>query len=427
MVFGWGKKKTQQYEEDITSREKEIFLSEIPDIIKQLKSIKEKTIISETDIFRNKIKSNCDSILKTVGDFEHASIKSEDLDPHLYTILQRGKKQVVSTIKQECTVNFPDIISLNEVLTFHKLSTRMLKKIGDMVGRQSTVLHTLANKFANKLKADLINLKNGNDEIQTLIDNHVNFEDKTNEILENIDKYNQSEKSVVVMNNNQKQMKKNMKDLSSAIQHDMDEIESIKSSKEYTNFSKVQENIGNLSVGMYKIKNDIEIQFTKISRPLNKYVYITSLGKLEKKLLEDLANNPFDIISKTSKQDITKILELVRNSVQSGAVSVKDVNKSLLHIDETLEKLDSFLRKISEHNQLKDNLENDLKNYNFENLRQNELKLRKHQDDKSKTESKTESLHVEIDNVNESLPNQIKFIETSLNKISPILYSIKLE
>ena len=427
MVFGWGKKKTQQYEEDITSREKEIFLTEIPDIIKQLKSIKEKTVISETGIFRNKIKSNCDSILKTVGDFEHASIKSEDLDPHLYTILQRGKKQVVSTIKQECTVNFPDIISLNEVLTFHKLSTRMLKKIGDMVGRQSTVLHTLANKFANRLKDDLTNLKDGNDEIQTLIDNHINFEDKTNEILENIDKYNQSEKSVVVMNNNQKQMKKNMKDLISAIQHDMDEIESIKSSKEYTNFSKVQENIGNLSVGMYKIKNDIEIQFTKISRPLNKYVYITSLGKSEKKLLEDLANNPFDIISKTSKQDITKILELVRNSVQSGAVSVKDVNKSLLHIDETLEKLDSFLRKISEHNQLKDNLENDLKNYNFENLRQNELKLRKHQDDKSKTESKTESLHVEIDNVNESLPNQIKFIETSLNKISPILYSIKLE
>ena len=56
MVFGWGKKKTQQYEEDITSREKEIFLSEIPDIIKQLKSIKEKTVISETGIFSNKIK-----------------------------------------------------------------------------------------------------------------------------------------------------------------------------------------------------------------------------------------------------------------------------------------------------------------------------------------------------------------------------------
>ena len=427
MVFGWGKKKTQQYEEDVTSREKEIFLSEIPDIIKQLKLIKEKTIISETNIFRNKIKSNCDSILKTVGDFEHASIKSEDLDPHLYTILQRGKKQIVSTIKQECTVNFPDVILLNEVLTFHKLSTRMLKKIGDMVGRQSTVLHTLANKFANRLKDDLKNMKDGNDEIQTLIDNHTNFEDKTNEILENIDKYNQSEKSIVVMNNNQKQMKKNVKDLSSTIQHDMDEIESIKSSKEYTNFSKVQENIGNLSAGMYKIKNDIEIQFTKISRPLNKYVYITSLGKPEKKLLENLANNPSDIMSKTSKQDITKILELVRNSVQSGTVSVKDINKSLLHIDETLEKLDSFFGKISEHNQLKDKLENDLKNYNFENLRQNESKLRKHQDDKSKTESKIESLYTEADNLNESLPNQIKFIETSLNNISPVIYSIKLE
>ena len=156
-------------------------------------------------------------------------------------------------------------------------------------------------------------------------------------------------------------------------------------------------------------------------------MYITSLGKLEKKLLVDLANNPFDTISKTSKQDITKILELVRNSVQSGTVSVKDINKSLLQIDEILGKLDSFLGKISEYNESKNNLENNLKNYDFENLRQNESKLRKHQDDKSKTESKIESLHVEADNVNESLPNQIKFIERSLNRISPVLYSIKLE
>ena len=427
MVFGWGKKKTQQYEEDITSREKEIFLSEIPDIIKELKSIKEKTIISETSAFRNKIKLNCDNILKTVGDFEHASIKSEDLDPHLYTILQRGKKQIVSTIKQECTVNFPDIISFNDVQTFHKISTRMLKRIGDMVGRQSTVLHTLANKFANRLKDDLKNMKDGNDEIQTLIDNHINFEDNANEILENIDKYGQSEKTLVDITNNQKQMKKNIEDLSSTIQHDIDAIENIKSSKEYADFFKTKEDIETLSVEMREVKNDIDIQFTKISRPLNKYVYITSLGKLEKKLLVDLANNPFDTISKTSKQDITKILELVRNSVQSGTVSVKDINKSLLQIDEILGKLDSFLGKISEYNESKNNLENNLKNYDFENLRQNESKLRKHQDDKSKTESKIESLYTEADNLNESLPNQIKFIETSLNKISPVLYSIKLE
>ena len=68
-----------------------------------------------------------------------------------------------------------------------------------------------------------------------------------------------------------------------------------------------------------------------------------------------------------------------------------------------------------------------MKNYDFENLRQNESKLRKHQDDKSKTESKIESLYTEADNLNESLPNQIKFIETSLNNISPVIYSIKLE
>ena len=83
MVFGWGKKKTQQYEEDITSREKEIFLTEIPDIIKQLKSIKEKTVISETGIFRNKIKSNCDiSYTYPIVDYNISSVVGINLNTY---------------------------------------------------------------------------------------------------------------------------------------------------------------------------------------------------------------------------------------------------------------------------------------------------------------------------------------------------------
>ena len=427
MVFGWGKKKPEQSEVDVIPEEKQISLTEISDIIKDIRSIRTRTIIAEVKAFRNKINSDRKTILEIANQLERDTLNVDEMDVHLMRLVKRGKNEIISVIKRECKVVFPEISSIENVQTFDRLASRMLKKIGDALGRHSQVIHIFAKKYAKKLKSDLKIMTDGNSHVIELIENYRELEDKIKQLFENIDKHVQAQKSIVTLERHKDDAAKTLQDLNNAIEHDAQDIKNIKDSSEYVEFLKTKEKINSMDSESIQIKNEIDLQFTKISRPLNKYVYITSLGKLEKKLLEDLANNPFDIISKTSKQDITKILELVRNSVQSGTVSVKDINKSLLHIDETLEKLDSFFGKISEHNQLKDKLENDLKNYNFENLRQNELKLRKHQDDKSKTESKTESLHVEIDNVNESLPNQIKFIETSLNKISPILYSIKLE
>ena len=55
MVFGWGKKKPEQQETDIVAREEQITLDEIPDIIDEICSIRERTIIAEVKSFRNKI------------------------------------------------------------------------------------------------------------------------------------------------------------------------------------------------------------------------------------------------------------------------------------------------------------------------------------------------------------------------------------
>ena len=62
MVFGWGKKKPEQQEDDIVAREKQITLSEIPDIISEIRSIRERTIIAEVKSFRNKINLNRNTI-----------------------------------------------------------------------------------------------------------------------------------------------------------------------------------------------------------------------------------------------------------------------------------------------------------------------------------------------------------------------------
>ena len=55
MVFGWGKKKSQKQESGVSLQKKQILLSDVPNAVNEIHSIRTKTIIAETKTFRNKI------------------------------------------------------------------------------------------------------------------------------------------------------------------------------------------------------------------------------------------------------------------------------------------------------------------------------------------------------------------------------------
>ena len=135
-----------------------------------------------------------------------------------------------------------------------------------------------------------------------------------------------------------------------------EEIKNIKNSSEYTEFLQINEKLDSLSTEKNKIKDEIEHQFTKISRPLNKYVYVSSLDKPQKKLLVNLIANPYNELIDSNKRDILQILESTRKGIQSGSVSVKDTDKSLAQIDETLSFIDTFIEKIASFNSSKNDI-----------------------------------------------------------------------
>ena len=170
MVFGWGKKKPEQQETDIVAREKQITLNEIPDIISEIRSIRERTIIAEVKSFRNKINLNRNTIQNIATDLESDSLDEDEMDAHISRIVKRGKNDVISVIKKECNSTLPEINSFEDVQAFNLITSRSLKRIGDSLGRQSNVIHIFAKKYAKKLKSDLSIMTYGNDEINTVID-----------------------------------------------------------------------------------------------------------------------------------------------------------------------------------------------------------------------------------------------------------------
>jgi len=427
MVFGWGKKKPKKQEPEIAPQKKQILLSDVPNVVDEIRSIRTKTIIAETKTFKNKIKSSCETILHIAIDLERDTLKVDDIDIHLKRLVERGKKEVISIIKRESIVQLPEINSYDDVKNFNAIAGRMLKKIGDSLGRQSSVIHIFAKKYAGKLKNDLKVMTDRNDEITAIITNHSELETKIEQIFETMNKIEQSKKLITDLGEQQKLAKKTIDNLVTTIERDEKEIKNIKNSSEYTEFLEINEKLDSLSSEKNKIKNEIELQFTKISRPLNKYVYVSSLDKPQKKLLANLIENPYDVLIDSNKQDIVQILESTRRGIQSGSVSVKDADKSLLQIDETLSLLPGFIEKISVFNRSKSDIESKLLGFNNEELRHKESTLSKYKNDKSSLESKIRSTEKELTDTIEFIPKSIKSVESILNQISAVQYTIRTE
>ncbi|MCH6586493.1 MAG: exonuclease SbcC, partial [Thaumarchaeota archaeon] len=173
-----------------------------------------------------------------------------------------------------------------------------------------------------------------------------------------------------------------------------------------------------------KIKNAIDTQFTKISRPLSRYEYGSSLDKEQKNLLTKLVEDPFNVLLPQNKDSIIVILENVRKGISSGSISVKDTDKSFSQITETEEALDGFLKQISEYSEKHEKMKNDLNSLNPDELVSLEHDLAKNISFKEDSQLKSETFQGEIDEIDSKIPKLVSEIEEKLRQFSNTKYAV---
>ena len=423
MVFGWGKKKTAQ-ETIEPQKEKYIKPSEIKDILDDVITVRTKTIIAEVKPFKKKIESNTDEVLKIANDLKQDDLKVDDLDKRLHVIVVRGKEEIISTIQNECKVKFSDIVLLDDVLEFNEKSAQLLKKIGDVLGKNSKIIHIFAKKYAAKLKDILAAITSTQSEIQKLVNSYTKLQDDISKVLSNISLINELQKTLAEKHTRISELKKNVEKYESKINATSDEIEKIKASKEYLDFLKTKKIIDNLENEKNQIKDQINTQFTKISRSLSRYEYVSSFDKPQKQLLEKLVIEPFEALNPTNKENIVHILLAAKKSVQGGSVSVKDSEKTIANIDETLSLLDSYISKILEFSHKKEETEKKLSNFSLSKLEILEKDTSKNLSDKQDAESKIQNLEKELSEINQKIPEIVFDIEHKIQTISGTKYKV---
>lgn len=422
MVFGWGKKKEEKRPEPATTKQ-EIPLSEIPKVVENLTDLRKKQLISEISSFRGKTNPLIRELIHIVKQLEKDDLKVDDIDKHLRIIVVRGKKQVINVMKKD-TVELQSVSSYDDVIQITTTLGQMLKRIGDVLGRQTRVIHIFAKKYAAKLKEILEDMNQYHKEMKGLIKNY----DMTKEYSESImSKFNQINELKQTITKNLQKIDEASKSISSneiEINSIVHSIEKIKSSDNYKEFLNLKQNLDEIKARKIKLKNEINAEFTKISRPLSRYEYVSSLEKELKYVLRQLLDVPFNALTAKNKDSIIVILENIRKNIVSGTISVKDDDKTMSALTEIEESLDGFISKVQQLNDNKYEINQKIDSIKPKSLWDLESSLETMHAQQKELSAKKEKLDDEIQTASESIPKLISEIEDELQKFSKTKYAI---
>jgi hypothetical protein len=423
MVFGWGKKK--QVEEPVERKRvnQEIELSEVPQIINDLRKLRESQTISEIKNLRNDTAPLIDDLMKIGIVLDKDDLNIDDIDKHLAIIVVRGKKQVIDILKKDVKTLI-QVSNMDDAKKLDYFLTQLLKKVGDVLGRQTRVIHIFAKKYANQLTTNLKIMNENSDNITKLLKHFDSTQSSFDEIDEMLIKIKSLKQDNIDKTKRNAEIQENLKSLQEkniSLQKSLDEIHA---SENYQKYVSLQNKLNDFIKQKSKIKSEIDAQFTKISRPLGRYAYASSLDKEQTRILSTLVDNPFDALIAANLDSIILILENIRKGISSGSISVKDTEKTLSQLTETEESLNGFIKKVSEYSTVFDSMEADLKNLKPQNLISTENDISKTNDSENDARQKSKTILSEITEIESQIPQLISKIESKLQIFSSTRYTI---
>ena len=422
MVFGWNKKRSEKEERAESTRE--ITLDQIESILSGIKDTKQKQTIGNTAPLFSNVQAELNSILKIIDHLSNDNLKVDDIDNQLKVIVTRSKTEIINTVSKEAKIQIPQLDTFDDVKKASEITSQALKKIGDVLGKNSRVIHVFAKKYALDLKNHLAEISTSSASISRLINNYEKLESGESLIKEKIAKILEASQ---VINDKNAQIPKimAMRDgLANSVAELKSQTGSLKSSPQRTKYLEVKSQIAQNEAEQNNLGKEIDEEFSKISRPLGKYVYVTSLEKPLKLLMEDLIESPAKTVTAQNKDAIITILESCMKGTLSGAVSVKEADKSVEQISALIKKLDGFLAQRDGLLKKDLDLQGRLAVFDAGTLDDLEQKLQKAISDEGAAESKIKKLESEIDHETEQRAKMVSELSRDLQSISNTEYVI---
>ncbi|MXZ93513.1 MAG: hypothetical protein F4W68_06025 [Cenarchaeum sp. SB0661_bin_35] len=419
MIFGWGRKKPPE-EPQITI----IRLDEIVDVAEKTRHIRAERTITKAGNLAHKTNTLIRELVQIRKDIEMDDLEEEEeIDPRIRPLVIKGKKMLIEALKKNA-VEIEPIHDYKGMVQANKDLEHRLKRVGNILGKQSRVVHVFAEEYAARLKQILEEIEDNRKELLSTTTWHQNDNELAETITGGIKNVHSME---MLINDNGKSVSESEQesnDISSKMAQTEAEIADFKKSAEYNRWLNLCDLMERHKRDRVALKMEISTQFTKISRPLGRYSRI-SADKEQTALLERLLDDAYDTIRLADSGSVIELLEGVRRATSSGSISVKDVSKALEAIMQTQEAIGRFVDKINnleaEVQKTTVDMEDvkpakmDLLKKDMYNLKETQELIQKKISNIKNTTTKTE----------ESIPKEIKKIHEALEKITGMRYEIK--
>ena len=341
MVFGWGRKKAPEPAAIV----REIHLEEAQRIAADAYKRRSEQIITEAS---NTLHRTNDLIRELVGirrELESDDLRMDDVDKRLRPLVVRGKKMLIEALKSNAVEikpirSYTDMVRASEELGHH------LKKTGNILGKQTRVIHVFADKYAGRLKQILEEMDGNRKSVLSAVAKHQNDSGLADSVTEGVDNIRALENSARENAGRGKAAEHEKEQAESRIQQVSGEISVFKESEEYRGFLRLKDTMETEEATRASLTMEVAAQFTKVSRPLGRYTHI-SADKDQKALLRRVLDSPYETMNRKDMDEVIMLLERVRKAVLSGTISVKDTDKAVDAITQTQEAIGGFVERAS--------------------------------------------------------------------------------
>ena len=285
MVFGWGKKNRDQMQKTEETVERSVGISDVSQIVTDTLQIHSKTIVSETSSLHSRMDNLFADLAKIISKLDGDDLKIDDVDRNIRIIVERGKKQVIKIVKEESERPLQKISKPEDIKKFVADAGRRIKRTGDALGRHSRVINLFAKKYAIRIKDIMRNLESSLTQATKLSEDNIAQNDNASVILAGLKEID----NLSGMSESKTHRIKGAEDESMRIQDllkkTLKNISEIKAGKNYEVYLDGCKKLNMHDKRMQDERKIINEQFTKISRPLVKYEYVSAMDKERKILL----------------------------------------------------------------------------------------------------------------------------------------------
>lgn len=395
----------------------------VSEIVSEYGRRRQKRAVSEIRDIRDSVEPMVEELMGMGRALEHDDLNVDSIDRHLAIIVVRGKKQVIDVIRRS-VAPLPAVASIESAAKAESELRQLLKKMGDVLGRQTRVIHLFAKKHANQLKSNLEVMNSRHSEMRAILDRHNEADSESGEIVAIADGLARRRDDLRKKTQRVRDMSAEFELLESRVSESRSELTKIKSSKEHAEYLRLLSDAEKCDAQMSQIRAEISTQFSKISRPLGRYEYGSSLDKAQQKVLAGLVADPAGTVHPENVETISVIFSNVRRAVATGSISAKDVEKTIAMLAETTGMVGPLADRVAECDGRRGDLESKARAAKPADLDECEAKLSKAVLQHKDTGHRMEALRAQIKDDGSAILDMSADLQMRLRQHTGVRYEI---